>query len=49
MWAPKGLRVFQTDDSELQRGADVHTIKHGNVSVTPMVAQFAESPHFEIN
>ncbi len=42
VWAPKGLRVFQIDDSELAQGGDVHAIKHGNVSVTPLYAHFEE-------
>ncbi|BDA43778.1 probable 5'-nucleotidase SurE [Coccomyxa sp. Obi] len=42
VWAPKGLRVFQTDDTELVQGGDVHAIKHGNVSVTPLYAHFEE-------
>ena len=42
VWAPQGLRVFQTDLSKLTQGSDVHTIKQGNVSVTPLLAQLTE-------
>lgn len=42
MWAPQGLRVFQREDSELLEGGDVHTIKHGHVSVSALHARFEE-------